>query len=57
MKQTKLPKTQQVVPSSNRGFFFFLACCALGAIALVALLVSGEIEGTRVGPDLVQKVK
>jgi hypothetical protein len=56
MKQTKL-SPQQVVPSSNRGFFIFMACCALGAIVMVALLVGGEIEGARVGPDLVQKVK
>ena len=57
MKQAKPPKPQQVVPSSNRGFFIFMVCCALGAIVMVALLVGGEIQGARVGPDLVQKVK
>ena len=39
-------------PPSNKGFFIFMACCALGAIVLVALLVSGDIRGTRVGPDI-----
>ena len=29
-----------------------MACCALGAIVLVALLVSGDIKGTRVGPNI-----
>jgi hypothetical protein len=34
-----------------------MGCCALGAIVMVALLVGGEIEGARVGPDIVQKAK
>ncbi len=34
-----------------------MACCALGAITMVALLVGGEIEGSRVGPDIVQKAR
>ena len=55
MKQTK--PTQWATPPSNTGFFIFMACCALGAITMVALLVGGEIEGPRVGPDIVQKAK
>jgi hypothetical protein len=42
---------------SNKGFFIFMACCALGAIAMIALLVGGEIKGARVGPDIEQKAK
>ena len=42
---------------SNTGFFIVMACCALGAIALIALLVDGEIKGARVGPDIQQKAK
>jgi hypothetical protein len=53
----KLRRTQRAAPPSNKGFFIFIACCALAAAAMVALLVGGEIEGTRVGPDIVQKVK
>jgi hypothetical protein len=41
----------------NTGFFIVMACCALGAIALIALLVGGEIKGARVGPDIQQKAK
>jgi hypothetical protein len=29
-----------------------MACCALGAIAMIALLVGGEINGARVAPDI-----
>jgi hypothetical protein len=57
MKQTKPPKAKTRGTPSNRGFFIFMACCALGAIVMVALLVGGEIEGARVGPDIVQKAK
>jgi hypothetical protein len=42
---------------ANTGFFIVMACCALGAIALIALLVGGEIKGARVGPDIQQKAK
>jgi hypothetical protein len=43
------------LPPSNRGFFIFMACYALGAIAMVALLVTGEIHGARVAPDIAHK--
>jgi hypothetical protein len=42
---------------SNKGFFAFMACCALGAMAMVALLVSGAIKGERVAPDIAPKAK
>jgi hypothetical protein len=42
---------------SNKGFFIFMACCALGAVAMIALLVGGEIKGARVAPDIEQKAK
>jgi hypothetical protein len=57
MKQIKPPKARRALPSSNKGFFIVMACCALAAAAMVALLVGGEIEGPRVGPDIVQKAK
>jgi hypothetical protein len=42
---------------SNKGFFILMACCAFGAIAMIALLVGGEIKGARVGPDIEHKAK
>ena len=58
MKPTnKLNQPQRAAPPSNKGFFIFMACCALAAAVMVALLVGGEIEGARVGPDIVQKAK
>jgi hypothetical protein len=42
---------------SNKGFFIMMACCALGAIAMIALLVGGEIHGVRVAPDIEHKAK
>jgi hypothetical protein len=29
-----------------------MACCATGAVAMIALLVAGEIKGARVAPDI-----
>ena len=57
MKRTKPQGKQTEKPSKNKGFFIIMACCALGAIALIALLVGGEIKGARVGPDIEQKAK
>jgi hypothetical protein len=34
-----------------------MACCASGAIILVVLLLSGEIEGERVGPNIERQSK
>ncbi len=42
---------------SNKGFFIFMACCAFGAVAMIALLVGGEIKGARVAPDIEHKAK
>ena len=50
--KSKRTKRLRAKLPSNKGFFFFMACCALGAIALIALLVGGEIKGARVGPDI-----
>lgn len=55
MKRTKPQKLQLAKPASNKGFFIIMACCALGAITMIALLVGGEIKGARVGPDIEQK--
>jgi hypothetical protein len=49
MRKTQYP--------SNRGFFIFMACCALGAVILIALLVTGEIQGEKVAPDIAPKAK
>ena len=57
MKRTKPQGKQTAKPPSNKGFFIIMACCALGAIALIALLVGGEIKGARVSPDIEQKAK
>src|SRR5260370_7536306 len=42
---------------SNKGFFIFIACCATGAVAMIAFLVAGEIKGARVAPDIEHKAK
>jgi hypothetical protein len=55
-KVTGAQKVRAAHPS-NKGFFIFMACCALGAVAMIALLVSGEIKGARVAPDIEQKAK
>ena len=34
-----------------------MACCALGAITFVALLIGGEIQGERVGPNIERQSK
>ena len=57
MKQSKPREPRTASPPSNKGFFIVMACCALGAIAMIALLVGGEIKGARVGPDIEQKAK
>ena len=57
MKRTKPQGKQTAKPPSNKGFFILMAGCALGAIAMIALLVGGEIKGARVGPDIEQKAK
>jgi hypothetical protein len=53
--ETKMPKTKPL--PSNKGFFIFMACCGLGALLMVALLVTGEIQGERVAPDIAPKQK
>jgi hypothetical protein len=57
MEPIMSPKPQRALPPSNRGFFIFMACCALGAIVMVALLVTGEIQGEKVAPDIASKAK
>jgi hypothetical protein len=57
MKRTKPQGSKRQSLPSNKGFFILMACCALAAIALIALLVDGEIKGARVGPDIQQKAK
>jgi hypothetical protein len=57
MKRANPQRLQVAKPPSNKGFFIIMACCALGAIAMIALLVGGEIKGARVGPDIEQKAK
>jgi hypothetical protein len=56
-KVTGSQKVRAAQRPSNKGFFIFMACCALGAIAMIALLVSGEIKGARVAPDIEHKAK
>jgi hypothetical protein len=59
--KAKVPGAQKVRTarqrSSNKGFFIFMACCALCAVAMIALLVGGEIKGARVAPDIEHKAK
>jgi hypothetical protein len=57
MKKSKPGARLTAKARSNRWFFIVMACCALGAIAMTALLVGGEIKGARVGPDIEQKAK
>jgi hypothetical protein len=34
-----------------------MACCALGAVLMITLLVTGKIKGERVAPDIPPKAK
>jgi hypothetical protein len=52
-----MPKERKGAPPPGRGFWIFIACCALGAITLVALLLGGEIQGERVGPNIEHQSK
>jgi hypothetical protein len=47
-----MAKERKGAPPQGHGFWIFIACCAIGAIALVALLLGGEIQGERVGPNI-----
>jgi len=51
------PETKKTQYPSNRGFFVVMGCCALGALIMIALLVTGEIEGEKVSPDIAPKAK
>jgi hypothetical protein len=57
MKQSKPAPRPTAKARSNKWFFIVMACCAFGAIAMITLLVGGEIKGARVGPDIEQKAK
>jgi hypothetical protein len=52
-----MAKERKAAPPPGRGFWIFMACCALGAITLIALLLTGEIQGERVGPNIEQQSK
>src|SRR6266403_4184934 len=56
-KVTDARKVRAAQLPSNKGFFIFMACCATGAVAMIALLVAGEIKGARVAPDIEHKAK
>jgi hypothetical protein len=56
-KVTDARKVRAAHYPSNKGFFIFMACCAFGAVAMIALLVGGEIKGARVAPDIEHKAK
>jgi len=53
---TSIRSPKNTAPS-NKGFFARMTCCALGAILMVALLVTGAIQGERVAPDIAPKAK
>jgi hypothetical protein len=56
-KVTDARKVRAAQLPSNKGFFIVMACCATGAVAMIALLVAGEIKGARVAPDIEHKAK
>jgi hypothetical protein len=47
------PKAVPTAPGWR--FWLFMACCGLGAITLVVLLIGGEIQGERVAPNIEQQ--
>jgi hypothetical protein len=53
----KPAKLQLAASRSNKGFFVFLACTTLAAVTMVALLLTGEIQGERVAPDIAFKAR
>jgi hypothetical protein len=56
-KVTGAQKVSAVQRPSNKGSFIFMACCAAGAVAMIVLLVGGEIKGARVAPNIEHKAK
>jgi hypothetical protein len=50
-------KPRGAAASPGWGFWIFMACCGLGAITLVVLLIGGEIQGERVGPNIERQSK
>ena len=50
-----MAKERTGAPPPGRGFWIFMACCALGAVTFVALLIHGEIQGQRVAPNIEHK--
>jgi hypothetical protein len=50
-------KNTKGAPPTGWGFWIFMACCALGAIIFIVLLLGGEIEGERVGPNIEHQSK
>jgi len=56
-KVTDARKVRAAQRPSNKGFFIFMACCATGAVAMIALLVAGEIKGARVAADIEHKAE
>jgi hypothetical protein len=47
-----MAKQRKGASPPGRGFWILMACCALGAITFIALLIGGEIQGQRVGPNI-----
>lgn len=43
--------TDKYSPSDLR-FWMVMACCGIGAVVMIWLLLNGTIEGERVAPDL-----
>jgi hypothetical protein len=50
-------RQKNVKGSPGWRFWIFMACCAVGAITLIALLLGGEIQGERVGPNMEHQSK
>ena len=52
-----MAKGRKAAPPPGLIFWIFMACCGLGAITLIVLLIGGEIQGERVGPNIEHQSK
>jgi hypothetical protein len=55
-KQRVMLKERKGSSPPGLRFWLFMACCALAAITLIALLIGGEIHGQRVAPNIEHRV-
>jgi hypothetical protein len=56
-KVKKMARGQNASNRPDLSFWIFIACCALGAVTFISLLLSGEIQGERVATNIEHQLK